>query len=115
LTFETIIELDEVLNMWWRNAPSEYQVCIEWLDLEKCKDAISRCTNGSNLMFFNQFLAFMVDIYSTLLQPKALNNADDQILSVVQELTLRRSIHCSEVLIYSQARTTVLDNPPSCM
>jgi hypothetical protein len=58
LTFETIIELDEVLNMWWRNAPSEYQVCIEWLDLEKCKDAISRCTNGSNLMFFAFWLIY---------------------------------------------------------
>jgi hypothetical protein len=101
LKFDSVIRMDQVLMEWWKNAPLQYQICEDWLNVEDAKKGIDQCKNDSSLILFNYFLAFMMDIYSALLQPSALGTSNDQILSVVQELSLRRSLDCCQLLIYS--------------
>ncbi|KAI8887196.1 hypothetical protein K501DRAFT_269166 [Backusella circina FSU 941] len=114
LKFESIIRMDDVLREWWESVPLQYKICEDWLNVEQAKTGIDRCDNDSSLILFNYSLAFMMDIYSALLQPSALGTSNNQILSVVQEFSLRRSLDCCELLIYSQFKSILLSDTLSC-
>ncbi|KAI8889150.1 hypothetical protein K501DRAFT_329267 [Backusella circina FSU 941] len=114
LKFESIIRLDDVLKEWWKSVPPEYYVCENWLDLEEAKIAVEKCQVEEHLALFNYFVVSMIDIYSSLLQPNTLETKNDQILSVVQELALRRCLHGCQLLICSQIKCTLLSDTRSC-
>lgn len=114
LKFESIIRLDDVLKEWWKSVPQEYHLCDDWLDLEQAKAGVDECQDENHLALFNHFIVSMIDIYSSLLQPNAVETQNDQVLSVVQELSLRRCLNCCQLLIHSQIKCLVLSDTLSC-
>lgn len=100
LSFESIVRLDEMLKEWWEDLPEKYHFCDNWLDPEQCKGRIDETNDSAPLMMFIRFQIFTMDIYSCMLKPKALDSGNNQLLSIVQELMLERSLHCCQLVRY---------------
>ncbi|KAI8887579.1 hypothetical protein K501DRAFT_306352, partial [Backusella circina FSU 941] len=89
---------------WWKGLPEKYHLCDDWLDVEQCKEKIDETQDSAPLMMFIRFQIFTMDIYSCLLQPKALDSDNNQLLSMVQELMLERSLHCCQLVSHCVKR-----------
>jgi hypothetical protein len=112
LPFEVILQLDQVINEWWTSLPPRYRMCPDWLDLDQCIKAMNETTDGVTLISFINFLIYILGAYSQMLQPKSTTN--DSVLSIVEKMTLERSLHCCRIVMCGFERAKHLDTYSSC-
>jgi hypothetical protein len=70
---------------------------------------MEKTTNSVLLMNFLQFHLFIASIYSCLLQPKALTDQGQQLLSVVQQHSLSQALKSCRLLIHGIHRLAIID------
>ncbi|KAI8884027.1 hypothetical protein K501DRAFT_332930 [Backusella circina FSU 941] len=112
LPLEVILRLDEVINEWWSSLPKRYRICDHWLDSEQCIKNINETTDGVVLISFVNFLIYILGAFSQMLQPKSV--ADNTVLSIVENLTLERSLYCCRMVMCSFVRANHLDLDSTC-
>jgi hypothetical protein len=110
LKFADIILVDDIISEFWRNLPSVYHICDDWLDMQDVKAKVGQCDDGLVLMVLAYFLSYANDIYATLLTP----SDDSLILTVFQERVLKRCLHCSQLVLYTLRCVAELETSSPC-
>ena len=102
-----------MIKEYTNNVPAELRLCDDLNDVRLCYDVMENTTDSVLLMNFVQFHIFIAGIYSCLLQPKALNNQDQQLLSLVQQHSLNQALKSCQLLIHGIHRLAIV-NMSSC-
>ena len=102
-----------MIKEYTNNVPAELRLCDDLNDVRLCYDVMEKTTDSVLLMNFIQFHIFIAGIYSCLLQPKALTNQDQQLLSLVQQHSLSQTLKSCQLLIHGIHRLSIV-NMSSC-
>lgn len=111
---DSLIRLEGVLLEWGSQAPEVFQLCTDINDIEACMELIDNTTDCIMLMSFIHYQSFVVSVYSSLLHPITLGD-NDQLLSIVQQRSLEKSLKAGHVLIHTVNRiSAVAENASAC-
>lgn len=102
-----------MIKEYTKDVPAELRLCDDLNDIRLCYDVIEKTTDSVLLINFIQFHIFIASIYSCLLQPKALTDQDQQLLSLVQQHSLSQALKSCQLLIHGIHRLAIV-NTSSC-
>lgn len=103
-----------MISEWVSTIPQEFRLCIGEKDMDLCKIVLDRTTDTVVLITFIQFQAFLINEYSCLLQPIALGNDNDQLLSFVQQRSLDKSLRGCKLLMHAVLRLSQTEDATVC-
>lgn len=114
LTFESIVRLEDVINEWFNCIPIKFRVSADFRSETMCKAAVDETSDCILLMTFLHFHLFLVNIYSSLAQPIALNEHNDLLLPIVQQACLHHTLKGCRLLLHTVYRIFALKGPSQC-
>lgn len=97
-----------MISDWSKQAPDGYCLCGDLNNIESCVEGIDSTSDCVLLMSFIHYQAFIVSIYSSLLQPIALGNDHNQLLSFIQQSSLEKSLKAGQLLIHAVNRISII-------
>ncbi|CEP11348.1 hypothetical protein [Parasitella parasitica] len=109
LSFESIVRMEQVMKEYTEVIPAELRLCDDLSDVKKCYDAIEQTTDSVLLVNFVQYHFLNIGIYSSFLQPKAVSDQSQQLLSLVQQHSLSESLKSARLLIHAIHRLAAAD------
>ncbi|KAF1801225.1 Zn(2)-C6 fungal-specific transcription factor [Mucor lusitanicus] len=99
LSFESILVMEEVIKEYTKAVPAEFRLCDDLNSAKMCYYAIENTTDSVLLVNFVQFHILQMSVYSSLLQPKALSNQGQQLLSSIQEHSLEKALKSAQFIL----------------
>ncbi|KAG2198331.1 hypothetical protein INT47_003044 [Mucor saturninus] len=107
LSLESLIRLEGVLLEWGSHAPEVFKLCTDMNDTDALLEIIDNTTDCVMLISFIHYQSFIVSVYSSLLHPITLGD-NDQLLSIVQQRSLEKSLTAGHVLIHAVSRISAI-------
>lgn len=113
LSFESILVMEDVIKEYTKAVPADLRLCDDLNSAEMCYYAIENTTDSALLVNFVQFHILQISVYSSLLQPKALSNQGQQLLSSIQEHSLEKALKSAQFILCGIRRLATV-NTTTC-
>lgn len=114
MTFESIVQLEDVIFAWISTIPNEFRLCDDFKDIGRCMEKIDETSDYMQLFTFIHCQMLIIGIYSYLLQPIKLGRDYDQLLPRVQQRSLENTLNGCRLLIHATNRVSKLEGKDAC-
>ncbi|ORE08351.1 hypothetical protein BCV72DRAFT_203666 [Rhizopus microsporus var. microsporus] len=114
LSFDTIFKLDQFLTDFRKTIPKELQLCDDFFNEAKCRQALDQSKDSVAIFAFLHFILLIDTIYVMILQPVPTNDENDILLQQIQQIALERSSQMSRLMLYGMRRLCQLKSTSRC-